>query len=134
MKIHIKLFVALIPIVALSISLVGWNIYRQGAKAVYTSEELMIEKLLGKTNGSLKLLIIAGFLNFSDLCFFSSLRLIVLEFVNRNQRRSFLNILYVLNGCGHVHFSSPVLNKLPVEKADFSFFYRILNNTFRTTV
>ena len=54
MKFRSKLLVTLVPIVVLSIGFVAWMTYLQGAKAVFTSQEVMMKKLVGKTMGEMQ--------------------------------------------------------------------------------
>ena len=48
-----KLLVTLVPIVIASIGFVTWTTYRQGAKAVISSQEVMMEKVVEKTMGEM---------------------------------------------------------------------------------
>lgn len=54
MRFRNKLLVALIPIVILSIIVVAWATFNRGAKAVFHSEEIMMEKLVEKTRTELQ--------------------------------------------------------------------------------
>ncbi|XPS82417.1 methyl-accepting chemotaxis sensory transducer [Desulfosarcina variabilis str. Montpellier] len=54
MKFRSKLLVSLVPIVVLSIGFVAWTTYRQGAKAVFAGQEVMMEKVVEKTTGEMQ--------------------------------------------------------------------------------